>query len=103
MSFWEDTINVTWKGAGDFAEYLYQYVDIYYLSYLLWLLYPLVVTFVLPVLIMLFVYASALFLHVYRLRHFVVPHAYNQDFWKAGRNFLAALWDAQGKIWHGKQ
>lgn len=27
--------------------------------------------------------------------------AYGRDFWEAARKSLAALWDAQGWLWHG--
>jgi hypothetical protein len=82
-------------------NYVYQnYVDIYYVQWLIYIFYPLVVTFLLPAAIVLFLYASSLFLQLYRLRrHF--SDVYNMDFWDGARQIVAALWDAQGKIWHG--
>ena len=76
------------------------YVDINYMNWLLWVLYPLLVTFLLPFLVFILLYASAMFLHVYRLRHFL-REAYKGDVWAWARKFIAAVWDAQGTIWHG--
>lgn len=81
--------------------YINEYIDIVYFRWLLWVFYPLVITFVLPACLLLLVYASALFLHVYRLRHLWVS-AVHQDFWYGGRRIICALWEAQSKIWHGK-
>ncbi|XP_013382530.1 transmembrane protein 68 [Lingula anatina] len=76
------------------------YFDIDYLRWLAWLWYPIIISFLLPLMIIAFLYASALFLHIYRLRH-QLKDAYSQDFWNGARKTLAALWDAQGYIWHG--
>ena len=78
------------------------YVDLNYLNWLLWVFYPLVLTFLLPFIIFLFLYASALFLHMYRLRHLLQDAYTRGQLWDWARKFLAALWDAQGNIWHGK-
>ena len=77
------------------------YIDVHYFRWLLWVFYPLIVTLLLPAGLLLLVYASALFLHVYRIRHLWV-HAVSQDFWRGGRRIICALWEAQSKIWHGK-
>ncbi|CAH1773693.1 unnamed protein product [Owenia fusiformis] len=42
----------------------------------------------------------AIFLHIYKYRH-KLKDAYAKDFWDGARKTLAALWDAQGWIWHG--
>ena len=87
-------------------QFLYHYFDVYYVSWLGWVFYPLVVTFILPLTILLLVYASALFLHLYRLRQplkdAVQDAVHRKDYWDSARRILAAIWDAQGKIWHGK-
>ena len=87
-------------------QFLYHYFDVYYVSWLAWVFYPLVVTLILPLTILLLVYASALFLHLYRLRQPLKTAVQNavqkKDFWDSARRILAAVWDAQGKIWHGK-
>ena len=84
-------------------NYIYNnYVDVYYVQWLIYIFYPLVITFLLPAAIVIFLYASALFLQLYRLRsHF--NDAYRMDFWDGARQIVAALWDAQGKIWHGEK
>ncbi len=86
-------------------QVLYHYFDVYYLSWLAWMFYPLVVTLILPLSILILIYASALFLHLYRLRHTlksaVKDAVQRKGFWDSARRILAAVWDAQGKIWHG--
>ena len=79
-------------------NYLYHnYVDIQWLIYVL---YPVVITFILPALIFLFLYASQLFLQLYRLRqHF--SSMLHMDCWDGARQIIAAVWAAHGKIWHG--
>lgn len=83
----------------------YEYIDLVdlcYLQWLAWLFYPLVITFVLPICLLLLLYASAMFLHVYRLRHLLRSAALSRHYWDSARYFLAVLWEAQGKIWHGR-
>lgn len=75
-------------------------LDIDYLAWVLWVIYPIVISFLLPVILLIFIYASALFLHFYRYRH-RLREAYQHDFWDGARNTLAVLWDGQGYIWHG--
>jgi len=71
------------------------------LRWLTWLLYPIVVTFVLPFVIVIFLYASAFVLQLYALRrHFFEAYRMERP-WDGARRVLAACWDAQGKIWHG--
>lgn len=85
------------------AEWLwasFEAVDIDYLSWVLWVVYPIIISFLLPLVILILVYASALFLHCYRYRH-RLREAYHHDFWDGARNMLAVLWDGQGYIWHG--
>ena len=87
-------------------QVLYHYFDIYYLSWLAWMFYPLVMTLILPFSILILIYASALFLHLYRLRHTlksaVKDVVQRKGFWDSARQIIAAVWDAQGKIWHGR-
>ena len=75
-------------------------VDFDYGTWLLWLFYPMLITFLLPFVIFFLLYGSAIFLHIYRLRH-LLHDAYVRDRWRGARKALAALWDAQGTIWHG--
>lgn len=76
------------------------YLDLDYLYWLAWLWYPIIISFLLPLVILVFLYASVLFLYVYRHRH-RLKEAYTRDFWDGARKTIAAFWDAQGKIWHG--
>lgn len=96
LKIYQRTLNATEYVVDTVALY----VDLGYLRWILWVLYPLIITFLLPFLIFLFVYASAFFLHIYRLRH-ILRAAYQGDIWAWARKFLAAMWDAQGTIWHG--
>ena len=84
------------------VDVAYEYVDLCYLQWLAWLFYPLIVTFVLPFCLLFLLYASAMFLHVYRLRHLLRSAACSMHYWDSARYFLAVLWEAQGKIWHGR-
>ena len=75
--------------------------DFDYMAWLWWLFYPMLITFLLPFVIFFLLYASALIVHVYRLRH-LLRDAYVTDRWHGARKAVAALWDAQGKFWHGE-
>ncbi|XP_071117548.1 DGAT1/2-independent enzyme synthesizing storage lipids-like isoform X1 [Haliotis cracherodii] len=85
------------------VDYILQQVgqlDIDYLRWVVWLTYPIIISFLLPLILLVFLYASVLFLLVYRQRH-RLRDAYAHDFWDGARKTLAALWDGQGRIWHG--
>lgn len=81
-------------------EYLEQYVDLDFLSWLVWLFTPVVVSFLFPALLMIFIYLSALFLRIYRYRN-RLKDACSRDFWVGARHVLATAWDALGWVWHG--
>jgi len=85
-----------------FFNYVYHnYVDLYYLQWLIYVLYPVIITLILPALIFLLLYASQLFLQLYRLRqHF--GSVLHMDCWDGARQIIAAVWAAHGKIWHGQ-
>ena len=100
MLDWEAFYNASQQAITAFHNLLQNYLDIAYLEWLAWLFWPLLVTFILPVSMLLFIYASAFFLHLYRLRH-TLRSAVQRDHWDGARNVLAAIWDAQGRIWHG--
>nr|XP_022314363.1 transmembrane protein 68-like isoform X2 [Crassostrea virginica] len=85
-----------WEG---FQETLSD-LDIDYWRWVLWVVYPIILSFLLPILILLFLYCSAFFLHLYNYRH-NFREAYNHDIWDGARTAIAAAWDAQGRIWHG--
>ncbi|KAK3090668.1 hypothetical protein FSP39_013564 [Pinctada imbricata] len=75
-------------------------LDIDYWRWVVWVIYPIIISFLLPLCILILFYASSIFLHVYHYRH-SLQEAYTHDFWDGARKTLAALWDAQGWIWHG--
>ena len=62
-------------------------------------------SFIFPFVVILFLYSSAIFLHLYKRRHeikdFIQNSSVHADKWDWARFFLAALWEAQGTLWHG--
>lgn len=86
---WED-----WAGLGQLEDYLS------FLEYLLWVFTPLAIVFILPFLIVIFLYLSILFLHVYKRKN-QLREAYSYNLWDGARKTLATLWDGHGAIWHG--
>ena len=92
-----------WSVTKDTLTYIWFHIeqlDIEYWKWVVWVIYPIVVSFVLPGVVLLFVYCSALFLHVYRYRH-RLRQAYSHDFWLGAKKTVAAFWDGQARIWHG--
>ncbi|XP_066257501.1 DGAT1/2-independent enzyme synthesizing storage lipids isoform X1 [Euwallacea similis] len=78
------------------------YVDIDYSLWLTWCLTPLLVTFLLPAVIGLLLYLSALTLYIYKLHWGHLRSALiTGDKWDAARKFVSVIWDAHGWIWHG--
>uniref|UniRef100_A0A672HSC7 Phospholipid/glycerol acyltransferase domain-containing protein n=1 Tax=Salarias fasciatus TaxID=181472 RepID=A0A672HSC7_SALFA len=86
---WED-----WAGLGHTEDYLSV------LEYLLWVFTPLAIVFILPFLIVILLYLSILFLHVYKRKN-QLREAYSNNLWDGARKTLATLWDGHGAIWHG--
>jgi len=62
-------------------------------------------SFIFPFVVVLFLYSSAIFLHLYKRRHeikdFIEKSSAHADKFDWARLFLAALWEAQGSLWHG--
>jgi len=86
-------------------SYFYQfnpsdYLDIDFLGWLIWLFTPIMITFLLPMIIVLLLYMSALIIHVYRYRH-RLKDAYARDFLDGARYTVAAMWEGVGWIWNG--
>ena len=77
-------------------------LDYYLLSWLLWLFAPIVVAFVLPAVILVMIYGSVLFLHIYKARHRLADAYYSSSTWDWARMVLATFWEGHGNIWHGK-
>lgn len=70
--------------------------------WLSWLLAPLLITFLLPFIIVILLYTTALILYIYKLHWSTLRSAYNtRDMWNAARKTVSAIWDAHGWIWHG--
>ncbi|XP_059357812.1 monoacylglycerol/Diacylglycerol O-acyltransferase-like isoform X1 [Carassius carassius] len=89
LHVWEE-----WAGLGQLEDYLS------FLEYLLWVFTPLAIVFILPFLIVIFLYLSILFLHVYKRKN-QLREAYSYNLWDGARKTLATLWDGHGAIWHG--
>lgn len=65
------------------------------------LLSPLVIAFVYPATLLIMMYGSAVFLHVYRHWRRQIYDAYVENFWDGGQQMVAAFFDAHGTLWHG--
>jgi len=84
-----------------------QYIDIDYMLWIRWLLSPIFLCFViLPSLILVFIYISAIILYIYRIHRLRLLNRIQDsvgqgDFWTAGREIVATLWDAHAWLWHG--
>lgn len=85
-----------WMGQETLDDYLS------FLNYVLWVFTPLVIVFILPLFILLFLYLSILFLHVYKRKN-ELREAYSNNVWDGARKTLATLWDGHGTIWHGNR
>ncbi|KAM4705685.1 DGAT1/2-independent enzyme synthesizing storage lipids [Rhinophrynus dorsalis] len=87
-------LGVEWLELDNLEDYL-NYVD-----YLLWVFTPLIIVFILPIFIVIFLYLSILFLHVYKRKN-ELKEAYSNSIWDGARKTLATLWDGHATIWHG--
>uniref|UniRef100_T1IKQ0 Tat-binding homolog 7 n=1 Tax=Strigamia maritima TaxID=126957 RepID=T1IKQ0_STRMM len=56
--------------------------------------------FVLPLIIFIFIYISALIVHIYRFWH-SIKDAYDRDVWEGARHAVCTMWYTVGYIWHG--
>ena len=63
---------------------------------------PIVLLFILPGFILILLYGTALFLHIYQHRRRQIYDAYASNFWEGARSSVAAFYDAQATLWHGK-
>lgn len=84
----------SWAGLGHVEDYLSV------LEYILWVFTPLVIVFILPFIIVILLYLSILFLHVYKRKN-QLREAYSNNLWDGARKTLATIWDGHGAIWHG--
>ncbi|XP_067215464.1 DGAT1/2-independent enzyme synthesizing storage lipids isoform X2 [Linepithema humile] len=81
-------------------DIIVEYTDVDF-TWLSWLLMPLIVTFLLPLVIVLLFYLTSLILYVYKLHRVRLRTAYGTAWRDAARYTTAAIWDAHGWIWHG--
>lgn len=72
------------------------------MDWLMILLSPFVVVFVYPVVLLIMMYGSAVFLHVYRHRRREIYDAYTGNFWDGAMQTVAAVFDSHGSLWHGE-
>ncbi|XP_036342548.1 transmembrane protein 68-like [Rhagoletis pomonella] len=84
-------------------EFLSTYIDLDYSLWLYRLLWPLIVTFLLPLVFVALIYISFVMLFIYKLHREVIMRTVRTDrkFWEFGRKLVAALWDAHARIYHG--
>ncbi|XP_075231267.1 DGAT1/2-independent enzyme synthesizing storage lipids isoform X2 [Lycorma delicatula] len=82
-------------------QFLVQYIDVDFTLWLTWLLAPVIITFLLPLVIVLLFYVTGVILYIYKFHRERLRHAYETDFWDGARKTVAAIWDAHGWIWHG--
>ncbi|CAH2010352.1 unnamed protein product [Acanthoscelides obtectus] len=83
-------------------RYLKDQIDIDYSLWITWCLFPLLITFLLPLFIVFLLYMTACILYLKR-RHWEKIKATLQvgDKWEAARKSVGAIWDTHGFIWHG--
>ncbi|XP_041975715.1 transmembrane protein 68 isoform X2 [Aricia agestis] len=91
--------------VGNYTASIYdvivEYVDTEYSLWLTWVLTPVVVTFLLPAVIIVLIYASSVIYHVYRLYRHRIVDGVQTDWRQAALLAICALWDAHGWLWHG--
>ncbi|XP_048001108.1 transmembrane protein 68 isoform X2 [Leguminivora glycinivorella] len=97
-----DFVKIAIAIAGFYMGIFYlEYVDTEYSLWLTWFLMPVVVTFLLPAVIIVLIYVSAIIFHLYRLYRLRVADGVQNDWRQAARLTVCALWDAHGWLWHG--
>ncbi|XP_028987299.1 transmembrane protein 68 isoform X2 [Betta splendens] len=98
----EDTVSLLVCLFHSFEEWAGLDQEDYFsvLEYLLWVFTPLAIVFIVPFLIVILLYLSILFLHVYKRKN-QLREAYCNNLWDGARKTLAMLWDGHGAIWHG--
>lgn len=78
------------------------YIDVDFTLWLSWCLAPLLITFLLPLIIVLLLYVTALILYIYKLHWDNLKTTFGRgDRWESARKTAGAVWDAHGWIWHG--
>uniref|UniRef100_A0AC35U6Q7 PlsC domain-containing protein n=1 Tax=Rhabditophanes sp. KR3021 TaxID=114890 RepID=A0AC35U6Q7_9BILA len=95
-----DWIQPYTNGTDHWLRETFSNVDFDYLEYLLWLFLPVMIAFIVPVLLLFFIYGCVIFLHIYGLRN-RLREAYHTSVWDGARVSICSFWDAIGSIWHG--
>lgn len=65
-------------------------------------LFPVMFVFAFPLTLLGMMYATVVFLYVYRHRRRQIYDAYSENFWDGAKHTVAAVIDAQATIWNGK-
>ena len=85
---------------SDMMASLLSACDWVYVTWLFWVLYPIILSFILPFVLFVLIYASAIFLHlIHHRRH--LQDAYTLDLFAGAKHVLAVLWSSHGRVWHG--
>ena len=94
-------VNATLENWGlDYVEVGFRRWLIYPPQYLLWLFLPIIIAFLLPVFLLVFIYACVIFIHIYQFRN-RIREAYASSYWDGARASIASFWDGVGWLWHG--
>lgn len=81
-------------------ETLNEYFTMFLSTLSSWIFIPIWVSFVLPVFIVLLLYLSAFFVHVYG-QFYGLKGAFTSSVWDVARYVLALVWYRHGRLWHG--
>nr|CAB3267114.1 transmembrane protein 68-like [Phallusia mammillata] len=92
--------------ALDYVDYyqniVFEWLDYYFPGWRIYLLSPFVILFfVLPMLLVVYLYLSALLLFVYHRRHSIYEAFHNHNVWEGYKQTIATFWTGHGRIWHG--
>lgn len=97
---WPEWLQLYIDSFSQWLDSVLKYWDLDYLDYLIWLFLPIFIAFVLPIFLLLLIYASVIFLHCYGLRN-RIREAYASSYWDGARTSIASFWDGVGLLWHG--
>lgn len=89
-----------------YLSFLSRYVDD--VNFTLWLhrtvVYPLIVTFLLPFVFVFLIYFSSISLYIFKFHSWLLLKEIKADdvkFWRVAIKFIAAVWDAHATLYHG--
>ena len=102
---WGSVLNITATCSQELYLWVNDHVDVNYMQWLAWVFFPLILTILMPFVIVLLIIITALFLHLYQVRHnlfcAIKDVVDRGDFWNGARHVVCLLWDFYGKVWHG--